>query len=72
MKERYAFQWSSNIGDWAGYWTDLDYFEASWNELEYEEKTSDGLNEEELHALQEDTQIVEPPEFIEYLVKFNF
>ena len=69
--DKVSYKWSSNIGDWDGYWVDMEYFEEKYGEVEFEGETRDGESLEELQALDEDTRFVEPPLFIDWLIKFQ-
>ena len=60
MADKVSYKWSSNIGDWDGYWVDMEYFEEKYGEVEFEGETRDGESLEELQALDEETRIVEP------------
>ena len=71
MADKVSYKWSSHIGDWGGYWVDREYFEEKYGEVEFEGETRDGESLEELQALDEETRIIEPPPFIDWLIKFQ-
>ena len=70
MADRVSYKWSSTIGDWPGYWDDLDYFEEKYAEIEEDEGglTRDGETLEELEKLNEETRFAEPPAFVDWLI----
>ena len=71
MADKVSYKWSSNIGDWDGYWVDREYFEEKYGEVEDEGETRDGESLEELQALDEETRIVQPKPFIDWLITFQ-
>ena len=73
MADKVSYKWSSNIGDWDGYWVDREFFEERYGEIEYGEDglTSDGETLADIQSLDEETRFVEPPSFVDWLIRLQ-